>query len=153
MDAVTYPTPDVANRLNNDFVPVHLNTAEPTDAVKQAMRDHRMMWTPLFLWFDHHGFELRRQVGYLEPDHFLAELQFAKGMAALRHGQHEAAGRLFHEIADQHGNTPTAPEALYWAGVAGVFGGSKDKLTAAWQELRKRHPDNTWWSRASFIAD
>ncbi len=151
MDAVTYPHPQVIENLERDFVPVQFNVAEPDEETRRQMRHWRTLWTPTCIWTDHHGIELRRQVGYLRPEEFLAQLAFVRGMAELLHGQYAQAQEAFRAAADGYPTTSVAPEALYYAGVAWLRQGSRDDFRKTWWELKDRYPASTWWDRASFI--
>lgn len=151
MDAVTYPHAQVIEALNQDFVSVQLNTADPDEETKRQMRQWRMLWTPTSIWTDHHGVELRRQVGYLKPEEFLAQLVFVGATAQLLHGQFKGAQEAFQNTADSYPDACVAPEALYYAGVAWLRQGSRDGFRKTWIELKERYPTSTWWDRASFI--
>lgn len=153
MDTVTYPSPAVRETLSARFIPVHLNTVNASAAVQRAMAEFHMLWTPTLIWLDPHGVEIRRQVGYLPPEHFLAELQFVEAQAYLLHGEQAAAASGFRAAFERGPTTPTAPEALYWAGVAGYrASGTFEALTGPWHELKEKFPDSSWWTRASFIG-
>lgn len=150
MDAVTYPRKDVQDELAANFVAVQVNTAEPDDAAKRVMRDTRMIWTPTLIFMDHHGIEIRRQIGYIEPEHLLAEFTLARGLIAMLHARFDEALGLFDEVTRRPAAVPSVPEAWYWRGVAGLRGGKTDEFLGSWKELHQRFPDSTWWSRASF---
>lgn len=151
MGAVTYPHSQVEKALEK-FVSVRLNVADPTDAVKIAMRDARMVWTPTLIWFDHHGIEIRREIGFLEPDHFVGVLKLAEGQADLLHADYDQALAHFDEVSESS-HPDVAAEALYWAGVAALRLGSRDDFAARWTRLHETYPRSTWWERASFFAD
>jgi hypothetical protein len=152
MDTVTYPNESVAAYLNEHFVCAKFNTAQP-EAVKEVTRQFRALWTPTFVFLDHHGIEVRRVVGYLPPEEFLPELEMARANALLLNGKAGEAFTLFRHVAEQHGGAAVAPEALYYAGVAGYRrDGTPTELQAQWTILKEQHPDSTWWTRASFIA-
>lgn len=153
MDTVTYPNEQVAAYMNEHFVNVHLNTAQPK-AVAAAIREFRQLWTPTFIFLDHHRIEVRRFVGYLPPAEFLPELIMARGMGAELAGKFAEAHDLFRTVAEQHASAAVAPEALFWAGVAAYKrdGGGSTGLMANWNELKDKHPDSTWRVRASFAV-
>lgn len=151
MDAVTYPTPEVQEALARDFVAVHINTYEPDGPTKRLIRDFHKQWSPLFVWLEHHGIEVRRQNGYLPPREFLAECGFARGYAALVQGRYADSLAIMREVADRWPDTDTAPEALFWAGVAANRAQDRDAFRRQWGDLKARYPKSTWWSRASFI--
>ncbi len=149
MDTVTYPHPKVREALSR-LVAVHYNTAQPDAETRRRMREARMLFTPTLIWFDHHGIEVRREVGYLEPRHLIGAQRLAEGMAALLHGQFAEALGHFLRVEEEAGDTAAAPEALYWAGVAALREGSREDFLGHWRRLHERFPDSHWWSRASF---
>ena len=150
MDTVTYPNPGVERILAEHVVPVRLNTVESDPDTREAVRRARAVWTPTLLFFDHHGIEVRREVGSLGPDHFVAVVGLALGQAQLLHGEFDRALDSFDRVA-QMPDPHTAAEGLYWAGVAGLRQQRRDLFTARWTALSERFPDSTWWERASFI--
>lgn len=150
MDAVTYPNPEVAKTLNERTVAVQVDTAEPDQPARQLMREFRLVWTPTLVWLDHHGIEVRREVGYLDPQHLVAVLGLADGQAHLLHANFVEALAIFDAVGEG-GHPHAAPEALYWAGVAALRQGQREQLVSRWQTLRARYPESTWWGRASFI--
>lgn len=150
MDAVTYPNPEVAEVLNERTVAVQINTAEPDPSTRQLMREFRQVWTPAMVWLDHHGIEVRREIGYLEPRHFVAVIRLAEGQAHLLHADFADALAVLDAVGEG-GHPHAAPEALYWAGVAALRQGQRDQFISRWQTLKARYPDSSWWSRASFI--
>lgn len=153
MDTVTYPDAAVIATVKDYFAPVRLNTADPGPAEKDLLRRSRFVWTPTLIFLDHHEIEVRRSVGFLPPADFLAELALARAMAALLHGQFAESFQVLRHIVAENGAAAAAPEALYWAGVAGYRrDGKPDELRVQWQELRQRFPDSVWWTKASFVA-
>lgn len=153
MDAVTYPTPEVQETLARDFVAVHINTYDPDGPTKRLIREFRKQWSPLLVWLEHHGIEVRRQHGYLPPREFLAECGFARGYAALVHARYADARAILKDVADRWPETDTAPEALFWAGVAANRAGDREAFLRLWQNLKAGYPRSTWWSRASFVEE
>lgn len=152
MDTVTYPNEQVAQYLGEHFLSARFNMAEP-EAIKALVRDYRPQWTPTFIFLDHHKIEVRRVVGYLPPGEFVPELIMARANAALLNGKAADAFALFRTVAEQHPEANVAPEALYYAGVAGYRrDGKPDELRVQWNMLREKYPHSTWWTRASFIA-
>lgn len=67
MDAVTYTDNRVAEALNQHFVSAYFNTNEPGPKERELMREYRQLWTPTFIFLDHHKIELRRFTGPATP--------------------------------------------------------------------------------------
>lgn len=146
---MTYSNPKVREVLSN-LVTVQINTAELDAETKQHMREFCMVWTPTLVFFDHHGIEVRREVGYLEPEEFIAVTGLAQVNAELHHGEYAAAERGYLDLADTaHGDA--AEEALFWAGVATLRSGSRERFSGHWQTLFERFPGSRWTSRSSFV--
>lgn len=150
MDAVTYPNSEVAKALTEWTVPMRINTVEPDQPTRQLMREFRQVWTPTLVWLDHHGIEVRREIGYLTPQYLLAAMRLAEGQGHLLHANFAEAVATFDAVGEG-GDSHAAPEGLYWAGVAALRLGQRDEFVRRWQALKAGYPDSSWWSRASFI--
>jgi hypothetical protein len=156
MDAVTYPTDEVRDELKERWVPVQFSLVDPDAYVADQARKYRLLWTPLLVWEDERGREVRRSVGFLGPKRFLAECQMARGLVDTLHARHAQAERTFLETverfaADADEASGIAPEALFWAGTAALHAGRRDDFIRHWHTLRDRYPQSEWWDRASFI--
>lgn len=75
-------------------------------------------WTPTILILDPDGVERHRIEGFLPADDFLAQLMLGLGHAAFKREDWKEAERRFREVLERFPDGETAPEALYWAGVA-----------------------------------
>lgn len=150
MDTVTYPDEKIRNIITQDFVAVRVNTVDPDDQVKRLMRDLRMVWTPAMFWFDHHGIEVRRECGYLSPSAFAAVSGLAIGQTYLLHAQYTEAETQFLAVAQEYADDP-GEEALFWAGVAALRRGSRERFVGHWTSLYDRSPHSRWAERSSFI--
>ncbi len=73
MGAVTYPNAQVAEFVSERFVAIKFNVKEPHPDFKEALGRGKVLWAPLLVFLDGRGSELRRYVGFLPPDEFLAE--------------------------------------------------------------------------------
>ena len=152
MDAATYPIKEVQDSIAQHAVAVRINTADADDAAKAAMRQLRLVWTPLLVWFDHHGVELRRSVGYVEPASFQAEMALADGQAKLFHAEYQAAETAFLSVVERWPKLAQAAEAQFWSGVAALRAGDRDRFLANWRVLKQTYGDTIWWEKASFAA-
>jgi thioredoxin-related protein len=155
MAAVTYRQAPVADLVNQHFVPLKLDVKEPKGESRELLRMAKPLFTPLLLFLDANGTEVRRFTGYLPPVEFLGELQFVLGGVDLLHTRFKEAYTRFRAIAEQYPKSHVAPEALYWAGVAAYRLNNRglDALIPEWAELRARYQESTWWTRASCIAE
>jgi hypothetical protein len=153
MDARTYPSGETAALIGREFVPVKFNVQAPRGEFRDLLRMAKPLFTPLLLFLDAGGTELRRTTGYLPPAELEGELRLVLGLADLLHARYAEAHARFREVAERLGGTHAAPEALYWAGVAGyrLEGRGLEGLTPQWAELQARYPGSTWALRASCL--
>jgi hypothetical protein len=155
MDAVTYPDPRVQELLAEHFVGLSIDLLARHPDLKEASLGQKVMFAPTFVFADAKHRELRRFTGWLPPKSFAAELELVRATAAMQKGDLETAARLYRLVAGDYADTEAAPEALYWAGVAGFLHGKKDwaALKAAWGELASRYAGNRFATHASVIED
>ena len=154
MDTVTYPSPQVIDALNRDFVCFTVDTSQPGTDGQALRRIYRTLWEPAFVFLDPRGNELRRFVGYRSPADFVAELAFVKALTDFLYLRYEQAFEGFGQAADLAPDAAVAPEALYWKGIA-VWRKTRKSLTAledVWGQLQTRYPNSTW-SRSSKVLD
>lgn len=155
MSAVTYQDTAVMDFIAQHFIPVKLNVKQPKPEFRELLRMAKPLFTPLLLFLDSNGTEVRRFTGYLPPAEFVAELRFVLGCVDLLHTRFAESYAQFRGIIERYPKTHVAPEALYWAGVAAYRWNHRglDGLIPEWIELRARYPQSSWWTRASCIAE
>lgn len=155
LSAVTYQQAPVVEFVTQYFIPLKLNVKEPKPEFRELLRMAKPLFTPLLLFLDFNGTEVRRFTGYLPPAEFLAELHFVLGWVDLLHTRFADGYARFRGIVEQYPKSHVAPEALYWSGVAAYRWNNRglDGLIPEWIELRARYPESTWWTRASCIAE
>lgn len=154
MGAVTYPSPEVQELLEDRFVPLKVNEAEAGPAGRRLIVRHRLLWTPGLLYLDARGAELDRTVGYLPPGDFLARAHLVLGKAAYLRRRYGEAEDAFREARRRAGASEPAPEALFWAGIAHykAAGGDKEVLDGQWEKLRCDFPESSWARRADVFG-
>lgn len=155
MDAVTYPHPSVQSAIAESFVPFKINMLERDPELKEAGAGRRVMWGPTFVVADARGGELRRWVGWLPPEAFVAELDFSRALGAYHRGKFAEARSEIDQIVARGAGTELHAEALYWQGIAGFMAGPKDwtALRESWSELAASYPGNRFGTHASVIED
>ncbi len=153
MGAVTYPNAEVAQFVSERFLALKLNLKEPHPDFKEALGRGKFLWAPLLIFLDGRGNELRRYVGFLPPDEFLAELTLVLGLHAMTHSQMEDALRLFDESAERYPKASAAPEALFWGAAAAYRIDGLAAVVQRWDDLIARYPDSTWARRADVVPD
>ncbi len=154
MDAVTYPQSSVVAALQ-DFALFKVNMMERHPDFKEACAGGRVMWGPTFIVADAKGREVRRWVGWLPPESYVAELSFCKALSEYNHGKFAEALAGFTALVDGAKGTEIHPEALYWQGIAGFMAGRQDwdALKASWQRLADEYEGNRFATHASVIED
>ncbi len=155
MDAVTYPHDAVVSAIGEGFVPFKINMLERHPDFKQACAGGRVMWGPTLVIADARGSQVRRWVGWLPPESFVAELAFCRALADYNHGKFAEVLAGFDAIVERNQGAEIHPEALYWQGAAGFLAGSKDwgALRRSWTRLAADYPDNRFGRHASVIED
>lgn len=151
MGTVTYPHAEVAEFVTERFVPIKFNITEHHPDFKEALGRSKVLWSPLLVFLDGRGSELRRYVGFLYPDEFLAELQLVLGLAAMTHRKIEEALSWFDGAAATYPKASAAPEALYLAAAAVYRTGGVAAVVRRWDDLVARYPESTWARRADVI--
>src|SRR4051794_24419603 len=153
MGAVTYPNAQVAEFVSERFVALKLNAKEHHPDFKEALGRGKVLWAPLLVFLDGRGSELRRYVGFLPPDEFLAELRLVLGLAAMTHASFEEALRWFESAAEDYPRSSAAPEALFWGAAAGYRLRGLPEVIRRWDDLIARYPETTWARRADVVPD
>lgn len=155
MDAVTYPHEDVARLLADRFTCFKLNILERHPDFKDVTATAKVPWAPTLILQDVKGRELRRWVGWLPPEAFIAELELASAVEQVQRGAFENATEILDRVVERAGDTPAAPEALYWHGIARFLGGDRDMaaLKDSWTRLVAGHSGTRWAMHASVIED
>jgi TolA-binding protein len=155
MDAVTYPHPDVAPAIDEGFVPYKINMMERHPDFKEACAGGRVLWGPTFIVADSRGSEIRRWVGWLPPEAFVAELAFCRALAHYNSGRFAEALAGFDGVVETGAGTEIHPEALYWQGIAGFMAGKFDwdALERSWRQVVEQYPGHRFATHAAVIDD
>jgi len=155
MDAVTYPDDAVVAAIEEGFSPFKISMVERHPDFKEACAGGRVMWGPTLVVADARGSELRRWVGWLPPESFIAELAFCRALADYNRGKFPDALTGFDAIVERHPGAAIHAEALYWQGIAGFMAGPKDwaALGRSWKRLAAEYPGNRFGTHASVIED
>ena len=145
-----YPDPSIVDFITEHFVPVRVHVKENAEAFKELGRRFDAQWTPTTLLVDSNGQERHRIEGFLPVDDFLAQLTLGLAHAEFARGRFLEAEALFRRVADEHSRTESAPEALYWAGVA-RYKATNDAgaLTETACAFSQRYTDTSWAKKAS----
>lgn len=153
MGTVTYPNAQVADFVSEHFVAIKFNVKEPHPDFKEALGRGKVLWAPLLVFLDGRGSELRRYVGFLPPDEFLAELRLVLGLSEMTHANFAAAVGWLEGAAELFPAASAAPEALFWAAAAGYRLKGLAEVVRRWDDLRARYPETTWARRVDVVPD
>ena len=151
MGTVTYPNAEVTEFVSERFVPIKFNVKEPHPDFKEALGRGKVLWAPLLVFLDGRGSELRRYVGFLPPDEFLAELRLVLGLSAMTHSKFEDALSWFDGAAKTYPRASAAPEALFWGAAAGYRLHGLAEVVRRWDDLIARYPETTWARRVDVV--
>jgi hypothetical protein len=149
MDAATYPDARVVSFLDENFNSIRVNMTEPQDAMRNLLRAVKPPWGPTFVFIGVRNVELRRYVGWLAPNEFIAELNVVLGMNDLIRRRFDDAYARFRAASVDEFRNGVAPEALFWAGAAKYKTGGKPALREVWDELVARFPESTYARRTN----
>jgi len=110
---------------------------------REITKRYRPFWTPTLYFLDPAGHALLDWPGFMPVTGFLPFLDLGGGLVGLRRGRFQEAMDLFQGVADQHPDSPFAPEALWWLGaVQQVANGDAEALDRTRQEIRQRYPNS-----------
>ncbi len=145
-----WPDERVVRFVNQHFLPARVHVKQDPEAYKRYSERYSAPWTPTILELDPDGVERHRVEGFLPADDLLAQLMLGLAHMAFAQGRWADAERRFREIVEQFPNTDSAPEALYWAGVARYkANGDAASLKDTARAFTQRFQDSTWAKKAS----
>lgn len=148
LENTTYPNEKVIGYLNEQFIPVQLNQSQNLDFFKE----NEVFWTPTVTVCDAQGIERHRWIGYLPPEEFLPKAKFARGWLAMLSQDWNKASSVLNEIVSLHKQSLSAPDALYWLGVANwKISRNFDDLSKAWTDLMEQYPRSEAALKASCL--
>ena len=130
--------------MRERFVPLKLDLRVD----RAVVRPLNVVWTPTILFADRRGVVSHQGINFLPPADFLDLLDIGEALVRLRWAEYERAAALLRAVTDRNADAPSAPEAIYWRGIAGYLKRrSTAELDEVWGELRERFPDSIWAHR------
>ena len=103
------------------------------------------LWTPSVLILDSKGVERHRIEGYLPTDEFRAQLEMALARVAFMNKDWANAEQRYGAIVEQHPNSKSAPEALYWKGVSRYKATNDHTVLGEMPgQFKEKYPDSVW---------
>jgi tetratricopeptide (TPR) repeat protein len=145
MDAVTYPNKAVIDFINANMIPLRiLHNQRP------LADEFKIRWTPTIITLDAGGIERQRTIGFLPPDQLIPSLMLGIGKAHLERGEFAQAIPRFEKVVSQYPKSGSAPEAVFYLGVARFQRTHDPKfLKKAYEELAAQYPKSQWTTKAS----
>ncbi len=150
MDTVTYSNKNVIAFIKEYLIPFRLDLSESAMGEK-----HHTFWTPTTAIFGIKGMnvhgpnEVQREIGFFEPDEFIALLHL--GVAKVRLDQEEFDTALVHlnRLLKNFPESDVAPEAIYYKGVT-LYKQNNDPthLKQAHAQLSSEYSASTWARRS-----
>ncbi len=144
MDAVTYPEASVIDFMEKNVVPLRVAFDH-----KPLSSDFNVKWTPTLVTLDTDGKEHHRTVGFLAPGELIPSLLLGTGKAYFDNGQFDKALKFFEEVISRYPKSASAPEAIFYRGVASYKSTHDGKpLRHAYDKLTAEFPEHEWTKRA-----
>jgi hypothetical protein len=145
MDAVTYPDKAVVEFINSNMIPARFPHNQ-----RPLAEEFKVKWTPTLITLDVDGTERQRTVGFMPPEELVSSLMLGIGKADLERGEFAQAIPWFEKAVSQYPKSGSAPEAVFYLGVA-QFQSTHDPkfLKKAYDQLAAQYPKSDWTTRAS----
>lgn len=151
MEKRTFSDDNVAQTIEEQFVPVHYDVLSNPDMMKPFMS----FWTPAVIAQCPDGNTHRKWLGFLPPKQFLGELALARVNYAIARQSFDEAHRLAQDAVQiTSGDELRHSEALYWQAVAAYKASdNQELLIAGWKDLLERFPNSEWATKVDFAAN
>ena len=154
LDKTTYLDREVADVLNERFVPVLLNARRESAALRVLNGGHAYVFSPVLIVYAPDGRELRRSSGYLSPQAMLLELHIALAVGEMDRARWVEAHRILDDAIARYRHARNLPEAMWWRGVSSYRASGNDLtvLREAWEPLIAGHRGSIWAEKADVLA-
>jgi hypothetical protein len=147
MNTGPYSDEKIQKYIEDEFVPVKSECF--WDKRTELMKQFDIAWTPTLLIHDSTGREHYRIVGFVPNDDFLAHLKLGKGKLFLNRFRFAEAIKELTSAMEQHPNAGSAPETIFYLGVAKYWKAHDPKgLRWAYDTLASRFAQSEWARRA-----
>jgi hypothetical protein len=144
MDAVTYPDEDVVRCVEKSVVPLQV----PFDSQPLAS-EFNIKWTPALFIVDEDGKIRQGSLGFFNADRFVPWILLGRAKSHFARGEFDMALTFMEGILKEHGESPFAPEAVYYQGVTRYK--STDEaghLKEGYKKLAQEYPSSVWTMKA-----
>lgn len=94
-------------------------------------------------------------IGFLPPEHYRAELAFARGQGAYAGRDLAGALEIWRQLVTDFPASERAPEALYWCGVAAYRRekGGMDAALPEWRRVVDEYPQSLWARKVEIFCE
>ncbi|MGB3222946.1 MAG: hypothetical protein WBB23_09105 [Desulforhopalus sp.] len=143
MDAVTFPSKDAVNFVNNNLIPQGINVNDDT-----TLDVYHHFWTPALTLLKNNGNKPQRTIEFLGMDEFTASMLL--GIAKLHPdaGEYDTAMIPLKSLPENLPESKTVLEAMYFRGVTHYKEtNGPGKLKEEYEKLLSDYPDNVWTER------
>ena len=144
MGTVSYPNEKVVEFIERHLVPIQVVVGSQPLTAK-----FNVAWTPTVITLDENGNEHHRTTGFLSPDEFVPSLMLGIAKCHFDREKYAEAIATLEELLKTYPSSDSAPEAIYYRGVA-QFKRSHDAeaLKAIHRTLQSEYPSSEWAKRA-----
>jgi tetratricopeptide (TPR) repeat protein len=144
MGAVTYPKTEVVEFVEQNLVPLQVQSDAP------LAKDFNLQWTPTLIILDTDGKEHHRAIGFLPPEDLIPMLMVGIGKCYFDSQQFDKTISTLEKLLAQYAKSDAAPEAVYLLGVARYKSTHDPKpLKQAYERLASQYAASEWTKRAS----
>jgi hypothetical protein len=143
MDAVTYPSLEVADFVRNRVIPLRL----PHDH-KPLADEFGVFETPCLVLLDGKGTEHHRITGFQAPEDFLAGMHLGFAKIEYDRGDFGKAVEFLDGLLALYPGSGPSPEAIYVRGLS-LYRQENDPvhMKKAYEQLKSRFPGSEWTRR------
>jgi len=144
MDMVVYPQQNVAELIQNEFLPIRLTPETP-----DVFRAYAVHTVPAFVVTDADGLECERRSGFLDAEGLASFCLLALGKFYHDHHATEKARQYLERLISAHPKSIDAPESIFLRGVYQyIVSQNPLRLRDAFLMLAQNYPDSVWVRRS-----
>lgn len=144
MDAVTYPRENVIKAMNEHVVALRI-----AHNAKPISEEFNVKWTPALYILDSEGKVHMGCTGFLPAEEFIPWLIMGHGMVHFDHNELEKAAGIFESIQNDHADSDSAPQALFFNAVCKYkINHAAEPLKEVYGKLQNQYPSSIWSKKA-----
>ena len=146
MRDITFKDPEVAEFMEDNFVPLAVDVAEAAEVAEK----YNISWTPCYVIADTDLSEIEQFFGVLSPEDFIPSLRLSRGLASFHHERFTEAAEDFEWVVENTEDKRVVPKARYYLGLS-RFKETNDPehLAKTIEFMKENYPGNQWTKKAS----